>query len=111
MDSTFQAMRELPSIPEIEGDTDAGGEGRSAVPGVLDYLKLVPATPLAHGALFSTKALTSAEWIVEMAFRMHGAVDTGLEDETSRGGRGLAFWYSKVSPLTPLSAYSQLIRR
>lgn len=61
-------------------------------------------TPLAHGAVFSEAPLTAEEWIVEMAFRVHGPPASGitekLEDGTlkkvHKGGRGLAFWYTKV---------------
>ena len=46
--------------------------GRSVLPGVHDFVRLVPATPLAHGAAFSAKPLQSDEWVVELAFRTHG---------------------------------------
>lgn len=72
-----------------------------------DFLRLVPPAPLAHGALFSSKPMLAEEWVVEVAFRMHGPNLGGLVDHVSddpgakrhkagKGGRGLAFWYSKV---------------
>ena len=61
-------------------------------------------TPLAHGAAFSEAPMMAEEWIVEVAFRVHGPSASGmtekLEDGTTKkvhkGGRGLAFWYTKV---------------
>lgn len=68
---------------------------RSILPGVIDYLRLVPPVPLAVGGMFASKPLMSEEWVVELAFRVHGR-----EEETKggghQGGRGLAFWYTKV---------------
>ncbi|BGP48211.1 hypothetical protein JCM10450v2_004083 [Rhodotorula kratochvilovae] len=75
----------------------------AVIPGVHDFLRLVPGTPLAHGAVFSRKPLKAKEWIAEIAFRVHGPPATGLteSDENGhlkrlhKGGRGLAFWYTK----------------
>ena len=57
-----------------------------------DFLRLVPPIPLAHGAVFSTSKFKSSEWIVEIAMRVHGSIRGG-----SKGGRGLGFWYTRVS--------------
>ncbi|ORY81781.1 concanavalin A-like lectin/glucanase domain-containing protein [Leucosporidium creatinivorum] len=81
------------------------------LPGVHDFLRLVPPTPLAHGAVFSTKPLEAEEWMVEVAFRVHGPPIIGLgetmEDGTQKrlhkGGRGLAFWYSKTANPGPIT--------
>ncbi|GAA5820470.1 hypothetical protein JCM11251_005638 [Rhodosporidiobolus azoricus] len=85
---------------------DAAGHA-AALPGVHDFLRLVPAMPLAHGALFSTAALPAKEWIVELAFRVHGPQSSGLAESSDdgklkldqhgpvKGGRGLAFWVTK----------------
>lgn len=63
-------------------------------------------TPLAHGALFARSPIKYKQWIVEVAFRVHGppttsgAGETGEDGQPKRlhkGGRGLAFWYTKVS--------------
>ncbi len=97
------------------------------LPGVHDFIRLVPVsghllslscrdvweahtypqpTPLAHGALFARSPIKYKQWIVEVAFRVHGppttsgAGETGEDGQTKRlhkGGRGLAFWYTKVS--------------
>lgn len=73
-----------------------------------DYIRLVPANPLAHGAIFSQRKVESEEWIVEIAFRVHGPPAVGLVEVTEgedgvakttkvhKGGRGLAFWVTKV---------------
>ena len=58
-----------------------------------DFLRLVPPIPLAHGAVFATDKFKSSEWIVEIALRVHGSVRT---TGSSRGGRGVGFWYTKV---------------
>jgi hypothetical protein len=42
-------------------------------------------TPLAYGAIFSQKPLESEEWIVEFAFRVHGAATVGLAETTEDG--------------------------
>ncbi|GAA5991265.1 hypothetical protein JCM11641_000405 [Rhodosporidiobolus odoratus] len=82
----------------------------AALPGVHDFLRLVPPTPLAHGSLFSPSPMTAKEWIVEIAFRVHGPPTTGVADKIEmdkdgkitkretgamKGGRGLAFWVTK----------------
>lgn len=69
------------------------------------FLRPAQSVPLAHGAVFSHKPLTAKEWIVEIAFRVHGPPTTGLTEtgedgkvkRLHKGGRGLAFWYTKVS--------------
>ncbi|GAA5881211.1 hypothetical protein JCM3774_000654 [Rhodotorula dairenensis] len=76
----------------------------TVLPGVHDFIRLVPPTPLAHGALFARSPIKYKEWIVEVAFRVHGppavtaATETGEDGQPkrlSKGGRGLAFWYTK----------------
>ncbi|KPV74695.1 uncharacterized protein RHOBADRAFT_53651 [Rhodotorula graminis WP1] len=75
----------------------------TVIPGVHDFIRLVPGTPLAHGAIFSRQPLKAKEWIAEIAFRVHGPPATGLAemDENGhqkrlhKGGRGLAFWATK----------------
>lgn len=91
-------------------------ERRTGLPGVHDYLRLVPPTPLAHGALFSTATMEAEEWIAEIAFRVHGPPAVGLVDiseedgvparsiKVHKGGRGLAFWVTKVRCLEVLIA-------
>lgn len=71
----------------------------TTLPGITDYLRLVPPMPLAFGGLFTKKPMMSDEWVVEMAFRVHGrnVVLEGEKGEGHSGGRGLAFWYTKVS--------------
>lgn len=86
----------------------------TVLPGVHDFLRLVPATPLAHGAVFSHKPLQSDEWVVELAFRVHGAATVGVTEHqpdgsvkrSHKGGRGLAFWYSKLANPTPITRSS-----
>ncbi|SGY22836.1 BQ5605_C019g08864 [Microbotryum silenes-dioicae] len=59
--------------------------------------------PLAHGAIYTTKPLESEEWVVEVAFRVHGVPAIGLVEtladgttkRMNKGGRGLAFWFTK----------------
>ncbi|KWU41942.1 concanavalin A-like lectin/glucanase [Rhodotorula sp. JG-1b] len=77
----------------------------TVLPGVHDFIRLVPPTPLAHGALFARSPIKYKQWIVEVAFRVHGPPTTsGAGGETGedgqpkrlhKGGRGLAFWYTK----------------
>ncbi|GAA6040909.1 hypothetical protein JCM8097_003182 [Rhodosporidiobolus ruineniae] len=108
----------LPSHLRYRGEVSFRGltEGRvprfdmsghaTALPGVHDFLRLTPATPLAHGALFSTAPLPTSEWIVEFAFRVHGPQHSGMGELTedgkvkkgglgTKGGRGLALWVTK----------------
>lgn len=75
-----------------------------------DIPPLPQPTPLAHGALFARTPIKYKEWIVEVAFRLHGppaisaAGETGEDGQPKRlhkGGRGLAFWYTKVRPPDP----------
>ncbi|SCV71830.1 BQ2448_4524 [Microbotryum intermedium] len=85
------------------------------LPAVHDFLRLTPSFPLAHGAIYTTKPLESEQWVVEVAFRVHGVPAVGLvetlADGTTKrmnkdqmcsttkgplqGGRGLAFWFTK----------------
>lgn len=59
---------------------------------------------MAHGAVFSRKPLKAKEWIAEIAFRVHGPAVSGMTEtdhdgkvkRLHKGGRGLAFWYTKV---------------
>ncbi|GAA6026718.1 hypothetical protein JCM8202_002034, partial [Rhodotorula sphaerocarpa] len=78
--------------------------GHAAVlAGVHDFIRLVPSTPLAHGAIFAREPIQYKEWIAEVAFRVHGppthaAGELGEDGKPKRllkGGRGLAFWYTK----------------
>ncbi|GAA5919760.1 hypothetical protein JCM6882_003758 [Rhodosporidiobolus microsporus] len=92
----------------------------AALPGVHDFLRLVPAMPLAHGALFSTSTLPAKEWIVEVAFRVHGPQTSGLAESNEdgklktekgehgpvKGGRGLAFWVTKEGLPGPVTISS-----
>ena len=127
-------MRPAPPPPH-RACTDSLPPRRSVIPGVHDFIRLVPVrppplsllrphlvshladelwvllqgTPLAHGAIFSRQPLKAKEWIAEIAFRVHGPPATGLAqmDENGhqkrlhKGGRGLAFWATKVRPLLP----------
>ncbi|KAK4702502.1 hypothetical protein P7C70_g3723, partial [Phenoliferia sp. Uapishka_3] len=88
---------------------------RTGLPGVHDYLRLVPANPLAHGALFTQQKMEAEEWIAEIAFRVHGPPAVGLVDVSEedgvpakstrvhKGGRGLAFWVTKTGNESPLT--------
>ncbi|GAA5876000.1 hypothetical protein JCM8547_000674 [Rhodosporidiobolus lusitaniae] len=96
---------------------DLAGHGQ-ALAGVHDFLRLVPPTPLAHGSLFSVPLLTSQEWIVELAFRVHGPETSGLAEGVDekgqmrksggmmKGGRGLAFWVTKEGLPLPATVTS-----
>lgn len=39
--------------------------------------------------------MMAEEWVIELAFRVHGRNVLG-DEEGHQGGRGLAFWYTKV---------------
>lgn len=70
------------------------------LPGVHDFFRLLPQTPLAFGGAWGTEKWTdSTEFVVEIAFRVHGAIVSSHETE-HKGGRGLAFWYTKVHSLS-----------
>ncbi|KAK4053879.1 hypothetical protein OIO90_003716 [Microbotryomycetes sp. JL221] len=83
----------------------------TALPGVHDFVRLVPPTPLAHGALFTVKPMGAEEWIAEIAFRVHGPAVHGLGEVSEdgapirarKGGRGLAFWYTKHTNPGPIT--------
>ncbi|KAI5481928.1 Legume-like lectin [Pseudohyphozyma bogoriensis] len=76
----------------------------SGLPGVHDYLRLVPPNPLAYGGIFTQVPLDAEEWVAEIAFRVHGPPAIGLVEPSEdghvkkapKGGRGLAFWYTKT---------------
>ncbi|KAM0791212.1 hypothetical protein ACM66B_005693 [Microbotryomycetes sp. NB124-2] len=86
----------------------------TVLPGVHDFIRLVPPTPLAHGALFSDKPLLAEEWMAEIAFRVHGPAVHGLADVSEdgtpvrahKGGRGLALWYTKHANSGPVTISS-----
>ncbi|GAA6006880.1 hypothetical protein JCM10207_009125 [Rhodosporidiobolus poonsookiae] len=88
----------------------------ATLPGVTDFLRLVPSTPLAHGALFTHVPLAAHEWIVEVAFRIHGPEISGLVESDAegtlkkggmhKGGRGLAFWATKEGLPGPVTVSS-----
>ncbi|KAK4048355.1 hypothetical protein OIV83_004877 [Microbotryomycetes sp. JL201] len=86
----------------------------TVLPGVHDFIRLVPPTPLAHGALFSDKPLQAEEWMAEIAFRVHGPAVHGLADladdgtpvRAHKGGRGLALWYTKHANPGPITISS-----
>ncbi|GAA5865817.1 hypothetical protein JCM1840_006260 [Sporobolomyces johnsonii] len=75
----------------------------AALPGVHDFLRLVPPSPLAYGAVFSQEPIKSKDWVAEVAFRLHGPPTAGVTEMSEdgkvrklhKGGRGLAFWYTK----------------
>ena len=64
--------------------------------------------------------MESEEWIAEIAFRVHGPPAVGLVDvsddddvkpksiKVHKGGRGLAFWVSKVRPCPFWSSSARL---
>ncbi|CEQ39471.1 SPOSA6832_01012, partial [Sporobolomyces salmonicolor] len=62
-----------------------------ALPGVHDFLRLVP------------EPIKSKDWVAEVAFRLHGPPTAGVTEMSEdgkvrklhKGGRGLAFWYTK----------------
>ncbi|KAM0752451.1 concanavalin A-like lectin/glucanase [Meredithblackwellia eburnea MCA 4105] len=89
----------------------------SGLPGNHDFLRLVPANPMAHGALFSQRKMEAEEWVAEIAFRVHGPPTVGIVEvvgddgetrttKVHKGGRGLAFWYSKSGSPGPVTISS-----
>ncbi|GAA5894201.1 legume-like lectin family protein [Sporobolomyces salmoneus] len=86
----------------------------TVLPGVHDFLRLVPPSPLAHGAVFSEYPIKSKEWVVELAFRLHGPPTAGVTEMAAdgtvkklhKGGRGLAFWYTKEGLPGPITLSS-----
>ncbi|GAA6060111.1 hypothetical protein JCM10212_003519 [Sporobolomyces blumeae] len=106
------------SFRGLAGDGTVSGYDTSGhatvLPGVHDFLRLVPPSPLAHGAVFSEEPIKSKEWVAEIAFRLHGPPTAGVtevkEDGTvkklHKGGRGLAFWYTKEGLPGPVTLSS-----
>lgn len=70
----------------------------SLLPGIHDFFRLVPSVPLAFGASFTETPWPSNEFVVEIGFRVHGAELPGDADVSTKGGRGLAFWYARDRP-------------
>lgn len=70
----------------------------SLLPGMHDFFRLVPSVPLAFGAAFDTAPWTGDGFVVEIAMRVHGAELPADTDVSSKGGRGLAFWYARDRP-------------
>lgn len=76
------------------------------LPNTPDFLRLVPASPLAYGGFYTSKPLQAKEWVVEIGFRVHGAVKPttgGSSGARKVGGRGLAFWYHKAGNPTAVT--------
>ncbi|GAA5882441.1 hypothetical protein JCM16303_001734 [Sporobolomyces ruberrimus] len=104
------------SFRGLAGDGSVSGydvSGHAAVlPGVHDFLRLP--SPLAHGAVFSENPIKSKEWVAEIAFRLHGAPTAGVTEMAAdgtvkklhKGGRGLAFWYTKEGLPGPVTLSS-----
>ncbi|KAH9459710.1 hypothetical protein Pst134EA_006776 [Puccinia striiformis f. sp. tritici] len=85
------------------------------IPSAKDFVRLVSPFPLAYGGMFTEHPIPFDQWSVEIAFRIHGAFSDlhhghhnethkseDEEDITGKGGRGIAFWYSKVPSPTPV---------
>ncbi|PLW09418.1 hypothetical protein PCANC_17617 [Puccinia coronata f. sp. avenae] len=85
------------------------------IPSAKDFVRLVSPFPLAYGAMFTEQPIPFDQWSVEIAFRIHGGfsdvhhghhndTDSSEHDEeiTGKGGRGIAFWYSKAPNPTPV---------
>lgn len=70
----------------------------SLLPGIHDFFRLVPSVPLAFGTSFTETPWPSTEFVVEIGFRVHGAELPGDESVSTKGGRGLAFWYARDRP-------------
>lgn len=78
-------------------------------------MRLLHPYPLAFGAMFTDKPIPFDQWSVEIAFRIHGGF-SGIhhghhneshlsdDDEVGKGGRGLAFWYTRTANPTPIIA-------
>ncbi|GAA5832453.1 hypothetical protein JCM3766R1_003081 [Sporobolomyces carnicolor] len=106
------------SFRGIAGDGSVSNHDTSGyatvLPGVHDFLRLVPPSPLAHGAVFSEYPIKSKEWVVELAFRLHGPPTAGVTEMAAdgtvkklhKGGRGLAFWYTKEGLPGPVTLSS-----
>ncbi|GAA6016735.1 hypothetical protein JCM11491_000224 [Sporobolomyces phaffii] len=106
------------SFRGLAGDGSVSGYDTSGhatvLPGVHDFLRLVPPSPLAHGAVFSEEPIKSKEWVAEIAFRLHGPPTAGVTEMSGdgtvkklhKGGRGLAFWYTKEGLPGPVTLSS-----
>ncbi|KAG0146019.1 hypothetical protein CROQUDRAFT_723112 [Cronartium quercuum f. sp. fusiforme G11] len=75
-----------------------------------DYLRLFTPFPLAYGGIFTHKPIPFEQWSVEIAFRIHGGPSATYIHENhstthvrGKGGRGLAFWYTKTANPTPIT--------
>ncbi|MBW0512185.1 hypothetical protein O181_051900 [Austropuccinia psidii MF-1] len=97
---------------DLSGTTDA-------IPTAHDFLRLIQPFPLAYGGMFTNKPISFDQWSIEIGFRIHGGLSNihhGHHNTTNRynefgevigkGGRGLAFWYSKTANPTPIIAPS-----
>ncbi|GAA5925140.1 uncharacterized protein JCM15063_004934 [Sporobolomyces koalae] len=106
------------SFRGLAGDGTVAGYDTSGhatvLPGVHDFVRLVPPSPLAHGAVFSENPIKSKEWVAEIAFRLHGPPTAGVTEmdqdgtvkKLHKGGRGLAFWYTKEGLPGPITLSS-----
>ncbi|KAA1090493.1 hypothetical protein PGT21_003098 [Puccinia graminis f. sp. tritici] len=87
------------------------------IPAAKDFVRLITPFPLAYGAMFTEQPIPFDQWSVEIAFRIHGGFsdlhhghhnETHPSDDdeeiTGKGGRGIAFWYTKTPNSTPLVA-------
>ncbi|KAI8445179.1 concanavalin A-like lectin/glucanase domain-containing protein [Phakopsora pachyrhizi] len=86
------------------------------IPTAKDFIRLVNPFPLAYGGMFTERTIPFDQWSVEIAFRIHGGYSTvhhghrntshqdAVEDDEhlGKGGRGIAFWYTKSSNPTPV---------
>jgi len=85
------------------------------IPSAKDFVRLISPFPLAYGGMFTEQPIPFDQWSVEIAFRIHGSFsdvhhghhnDTHSSEEngefTGKGGRGIAFWYSKAPNPTPV---------
>ncbi|WAR54338.1 hypothetical protein PtB15_3B852 [Puccinia triticina] len=89
------------------------------IPSAKDFVRLLTPFPLTYGAMFTEHPIPFDQWSVEIAFRIHGSYsdihhghhnETHVSDDddeiTGKGGRGIAFWYTKASNPTPVVASS-----
>ncbi|KAH9825140.1 concanavalin A-like lectin/glucanase domain-containing protein [Melampsora americana] len=110
-DEHFSFRGPLPEDGHIPNWDISGTTHR--IPTAKDYLRLVTPFPLAYGGIFTEKPIPFDQWSVEIAFRIHGGPgSTRVPDPEKnhtitqirgKGGRGLAFWYTKTSnPTKPV---------